>query len=148
MRQRCVYLESFAGFGDLGVGVDVLERAHVVQPVHQFDHDHADVRGHGQEHFAQVLRLQFLFGGHRDVLQFGDAVHQVGNILAELRGDIFQRHVGVFHRVVEHAGNDRSQIHVHIREHGGNSHRMYYERLAGFALLPFMRSTGQGVRFI
>ena len=33
---------------------------HVVQPVGEFDQDHPDVRGHGEDHFPDVIGLTLL----------------------------------------------------------------------------------------
>jgi hypothetical protein len=42
----------------LAIRVEMLERAHVVQPVRKFDQDDANVVDHGQHHLAEVLRLR------------------------------------------------------------------------------------------
>ena len=49
---RAVNVQCFLRDLLLTVGRQVLERAHVVQPVGQLDEDDADVVHHGEHHFA------------------------------------------------------------------------------------------------
>ena len=57
-------IERFARNALLFFMPEVLERAHVVEAVGQFDEDHANVVDHRQQHFADVFRLAGLRGGH------------------------------------------------------------------------------------
>src|SRR5208337_5371908 len=77
-------------FGDLAlaVGPEVFERAHVVQPVGEFDKHHADVIDHGQHHLAQVFRLRLFARGKVDLVDLGNAFDDVGNLLAKILADV------------------------------------------------------------
>ena len=50
--QRGEYFQSFVRLRLAPGRIDVLQRAHVVQTVGQFDKDDPDIFGHGQKHFA------------------------------------------------------------------------------------------------
>jgi hypothetical protein len=77
-------------FGDLvlAIGLEVLEGAHVVQAVGEFDEHYADVVDHGEHHLAQVLGLGLLAGGEVDFADFGDALDDVGHLFAEFFADV------------------------------------------------------------
>ncbi len=77
--QRSVDLHGLPGDALLGLGLHVLERAHVVDAVAELDQKHADVPRHGHDHLAEVLGLAVLFGREIDLAELGDAVDQVGN---------------------------------------------------------------------
>src|SRR5271163_421184 len=57
-----VDIERFAGDALLALGREIFERAHVVQAVGEFDHHHADVVDHGEEHLADVFGLAVFRG--------------------------------------------------------------------------------------
>ncbi len=124
--------------------IQILERAHVVQAVGQFDHDHFGLFGHGQEGLAQgfglevVLAVACQLGGSRvrvghaaplgdlalllvedfflgglvaalDARQggeFGNPVHEFGDVIAEVLAHVVERETGVLDRVVQQAGHD------------------------------------------
>ena len=44
-----------------------------------FDQNHADIAGHGQGHFLEVLRLLFLEGGKFHLGKLADAIDQLGD---------------------------------------------------------------------
>ena len=64
-------------------GGDRSQRAHVVQPVGELDQDDAHVARHRQQHLAKRLGLAFLAGGELQLVQFGQAIDQVGGRRAE-----------------------------------------------------------------
>ena len=66
----------------------MLQRAHVVQAVRQFDEDDADVVHHGEHHLAEVFRLLLFPGGEIDLADLGDALDDVRDLFAELLADI------------------------------------------------------------
>ena len=76
---------------DLPLGREVLQRAHVVQPVGQLDHDHADVVHHGQHHLADALGLRLFARGEIDFADLGDALDDVRDLLAELAANVVDR---------------------------------------------------------
>ena len=93
-------------------------------------------RDHGQQHLADVFRLAVFAVGELDLVELGDALDDVRDLLAELFGDVFGGDVGVFHRVVQQAGRDRGRVHLQLGQHLGDFERMDDVRLAGGPQLP------------
>ncbi len=58
--QRCIDVQRLLGNAPLFFRGLKSQRPHVVEPVGQFDQDHADVRGHGQDHLSDVFGLPLL----------------------------------------------------------------------------------------
>ena len=81
--ERRVDVERLAGNRFLAIGLQMLEGAHVVEPVGQLDQDHADVGDHGEQHLAHVLGLAVFAIGELDFVDFGDALDDVGDLVAE-----------------------------------------------------------------
>jgi hypothetical protein len=54
-----------------------------VRAIREFDHDHADVADHRQQHFAEALGLRLLAVLELDLIEFADPVDEVGDHLAE-----------------------------------------------------------------
>ena len=71
-----------------------------MQSVSQLDQDDSYVLGHGQEHLAEVLGLGFGAALELDLGQLADAVHQSGDLLAELAAQLLLVHVSIFDDVV------------------------------------------------
>ncbi len=86
--ERSVDVERLAGDALLLFGLQVLERAHVVQAVGELDDDDADVGDHGQQHLADVFGLVVFAVGELDLVELGDAFDDVGDLLAEALGDL------------------------------------------------------------
>ena len=133
----------------------MLEGAHIVEAVRQLDHDYADILRHRHEHLAQVLRLHLklcfcLIAGivrKMQMLQLGHAVHQKGNVRSELFSDLFDRHHGIFHHIVQKSRHDRLLIQLQIRQDNRHAQRMDDVRLAGFTHLSLMGVICQPIRF-
>jgi hypothetical protein len=82
---RGIVVERLAGGAPPFVFLLPAQRAHVVQPVRQLDDQHAQIFDAGKHHLAQRLRLLVadrlvgLAPLFLDLLEFGDAVHQLGD---------------------------------------------------------------------
>ena len=85
VRERRVDLERLLRLLDLLLLAEVLDRAHVVQPVRELDQDHADVLGHRDDHLAVVLGLRLLARLELDPRQLGDALDELRHLVSELR---------------------------------------------------------------
>jgi hypothetical protein len=116
-------------------GREVLQRPHVVQPVGEFDDDDADVVHHRQDHLADVLGLRVLLRDFAEVADLGHAVHEVRDFGAEVLVDVFGRGQGVFDDVVQEAGADRDDVHLHLGQNPGDRERVDEVRLARLAHL-------------
>ena len=137
VRQRRVDIQGFPGDCYAAVFRLETEGAHVVQAVRQLDQHDADIPGHGKDHLAQGFGLGLLPVGKVQFIQLGDAVHQVGDFLAEFRPDGFQRDAfAVFHRIVQEAGRNRGRVDHEIRQDGRDKAGVRKIRLPGLADLP------------
>ena len=70
-----------------------------------------------------------------DLRQLGDALHQVGDFLAEQVADVVGRNVRVFDHVVQQAGDDGRLIHLEVGQQTRDGDGMREVRVAGMAQL-------------
>jgi len=119
-------------------GAHRLDGAHVVQPVGQLDQDHPQILGHRHEQLAEILGLLGLGRGELQVGQLGDAIDQVGHVIAELRRDVLPGRASILDRVVQKRGDDGRIVQPHFREDRGDGDGMGEIGLAGMAVLPFV----------
>ena len=97
------------------------QRAHVVQPIGQFDQDHARIVHHRQEHLAQRFEFALVVrsGGLRiqviELAQLGHAFDQTQHFLPEFLLHLFAGVGGVFQRIVQQAGRDGWRIQAEAR---------------------------------
>ncbi len=122
----------------LAVGLQVLERAHVVQAVGQLDEHHAHVGDHGQKHLADVLGLAVFAVGELDLVDLGDAFDDVGDLVAKVGFDLLAGGGSIFDRIVEQAGGDGGRVQLHLRQNFSDFKGMDDVGLAGGAHLPFV----------
>ena len=101
-------------------GLEIAQGPHVVHAVGQLDHDDADILHHGQQHFAEALRLPVLGGEEIQLGQLGDAVHAARHFLAELLAHLLDGDAGILHHVVQQAGLHGDQVHAHLRQDVGH----------------------------
>ena len=144
MRERGVDVERLAGDLLLLLGLQVLERAHVVQAVGELDDDDADVGDHGEQHLADVLGLVVFAVGELDLVELGDAFDDVRDLLAEALGDLGRGDVGVFDGVVQQAGGDGGGVHLELGEDLADLERMDDVGLARGAVLALVLLDAEG----
>ena len=84
----------------------VFQSAHVVQAVGQLDNNDADILRHGQQHFADILRLNLLLGGERDLAELGDAVDDHGDLIAEFLLDLVVGDIRILYDVMQQRRHD------------------------------------------
>ena len=65
-----------------------------------------------------------MFSVKIQLIQFRDAVHQMGHVLPELLTDLLVRHNGVFHHIVQKPRDNRLLIQLQICEDNGHIQRM------------------------
>ena len=130
---RGVDIQGLLGNFDLVFLRQILEGAHVVEPVGQLDDDDADVLGHGQEHLPEVLGLLLLVGGQGHLADLGKTVHQRGDLRTEEVADLLRSGESIFHRVVEEARRNGGDVHLHLRQDGGDFQRVDQIGLSGEA---------------
>ena len=138
MRERGVYVERLARDLLPLLRRQMLESAHIVEAVGEFDDDDADVGDHGKEHLADVLGLVVLAVGEFDLVQLGNALDDVRDLLAKELFDLRGGDVGIFDGVVEQAGRDGGGVHLELGQHQRDFQGMHGVRIARGALLPIM----------
>ena len=119
-------------------------RSCVVQPVRELDHEHADVLGHGHDHFAYGLCLGVL--AVLDLVQLGHTVHEHGDLFTEVLGELLQRVVGVLHGVMQKTRHQGRARHAQFGEDRGDRHRVSDVGIPGLALLSLMIEISHGER--
>ena len=140
--ERRIDVHGFLGDADALFGIDVIEGAHVVQPVGELDQQHAHVARHGEQQLAQVFGLRRLLGDQIELGDLGEPVDQRGDLLAELLLDLLVRRLRVLDRVVQQGRGDGGIVELHLGEDGGDFERMIEIGLARGALLVAMRLHG------
>jgi hypothetical protein len=143
VRQRGEHLQRLAGLLGLLLRRHEAHRAHVVQPVRELDHQHPGVFGHGDHHLANGLRLGR--GAELHLVQLGDPVDELGDLLAEVRDEHLQRVVGVLDRVVQQRRDQRDGVHAELGEDRGDRERVGDVRVAGAAPLIAVHLLGHVV---
>ena len=122
--QRRIDVEGLAGDSLLPIGLEVLEGAHVMQPVGKLDQHHADVADHGEKHLADVLGLAVFAVRELDFVDLGDALDDVGHLIAEAGFDLLAGRRRVFDGVVQKARGDGCRVELHFGQNFGNFKRM------------------------
>ena len=124
---------------------DVVQGAHIVQPVGQLHQQHADVVRHGEQELAQVFRRALVLGLRLDLGQLGHAVHQPRDIGPEQPLDLLGRGDGVLDRVVQDRGGDRHIVQMQVGQDARHLDRMAEIRVAGGPFLAAMRLHGKDI---
>jgi len=143
VRERRVHLERLLRLLDLLLLAEVLDRAHVVQPVRELDQDHADVLGHRDDHLAVVLGLGLLAALEADPGELRDALDEPGDLVAERGAHVVDVGLGVLDDVVEERGCDRLLVQAQLGADAGGAGRVLDEVGAGLALLPLVCGRGE-----
>ncbi len=118
------------------------QRAHIVQPVGKLDQQHAHVVGNRQQKLAQVLGLLGFPRDEIQPLQFGQAIDQPPDVVAEHAIDLGAGGVGILDRVVQQRRRDGGVVELQVGEDRRHFERMREIRIAGVALLLAVRLHG------
>src|ERR1700675_1507687 len=81
---RSINIERLAGNALLALGIEEFERAHIVEPVRELDHDDANVIDHGEEHLADVFSLASLGSEEIQAADFCGAFDEARDVHAEV----------------------------------------------------------------
>ncbi len=146
VRERRVDLERLLRLLDLLLLAEVLDRAHVVQPVGELDQDDADVLRHRDDHLPVVLGLSVLPRLELAARQLRDAVDEVRDLVTELLTNVRERRLRVLDDVVEERRGQRLIVELQAGEDQRHPVGVMDEVLPGTALLPFVRARGEGKR--
>ena len=127
----------------------VLERAHIVQPVCQFDQDDTDILRHGKEHLPKILGLRVqLVGGIVQPSQLCDAIHQKRDLRPELLQNLLLRHDRILHDVMKKTRYDRLLVQFKIGQDDRHAEGMNDIRLSGLSFLVLVGFICNPVGFI
>ena len=143
MGEGGVDFQSLARDALLRIGIDVLQRAHIVQAIDELDEDDPNIVDHGEQHLAIGLGLACFAALEGEAVDFGDAVNQSGNRLSELLAHLVKSGGGIFQDVVQQTGCDGGVVHAQLGEQTGDLDAVLQERMAGFAQLAFVVATGE-----
>jgi hypothetical protein len=127
------------------------QRAHVVQPIRQLDDQHAQILDAGQHHLAQRLRLLVadrlvgLAPLLLDLLELGDAVHQLGDGCAKVCADVVDAVVGVLGDVVQQPRGNRLRVHAQLGEQLRHGYRVGNVGFAAFPRHAAVRVAGKHI---
>jgi hypothetical protein len=121
------------------VGLDVVQRPHIVQPVGELDQQHPDVVGHRQQELAQILGGAFVLGLRLDLRQLGHPIDEPRHAGPKQPLDLFRGGNRVLDRVVEDAGGDRLGVELQFGEDARDFDRMAKIGVAGRAELRPVR---------
>ncbi len=139
MREWCVDLYRLACDALLFIGRQVLESAHVVEPIRELDDDDPDILGHGHEHLANVLGLLLLHRpGATELRQLGDAIHQARHVATEALLDLGDGEVRILGNIVQECRRQGLGVHLKRCQVVAHGDRVRDVRLAGAAQLAFM----------
>ena len=138
VRQRRVDIQCLARDCFLPIRFQMLQGAHVVQPVGQLDQHHAHIAHHGQQHLAHVLGLPVFSIGELDLVDLGHALDDVRHLVAEALADLFAGCRSILHGIVQQGGGDCRRIQFHLRQHLCHLERVHNVGFAGGARLPFV----------
>ncbi len=128
-------LERFPGHAFLPVGRQVLEGAHVMEPVGELHQHHPDVVHHGEDHLAEALGLLLLSAHEPDAADLCHSIHDTRHFRTELAFDRSARRARIFHHVVQHTRDQTHQVQLHLRQDLDDLERMRDEGFTGEALL-------------
>ena len=107
-----------------------------MEPVGQLDHQHADVACHGDDHLAHRLGRRGV--AVPDLVELGDAVDELGDLVAEVLAQGVEGVAGVLNRVVQERCRQRGCGHAEVGEDGRDGQRVRDVGLARTALLVAM----------
>ena len=113
-----------------------------MQPVGDLDEDDADVLRHGHEHFAEVFHLLVLAARKLHAGELCNALDDVGDLGAELPGDILVGDGGIFDAVVQQRRHDAVLVEPHLRADLRGGDAVGHIRRARLALLPAVGAVG------
>ena len=116
-----------------------------MQAVGKLDQNDADIFGHCDEDFPMIggLIFRIVFSAIKQGADFGDGVHQIGDLFVKLRRQFFFFDTGIFNRIMQITGRDRLGAAMQFGQNIGDIGQMNRIRLAGFTKLTFMVRFGK-----
>ncbi len=124
-----------------------------MESVRQLDDDDADILDHGKKHLAQIFGLHFLLrlcfvrivAGKLELLQLGDAVDQIGDIVSEHVGKLFFCVDRILDNIMQQSRGNGLLIHFKICQNDRHIQRMNNVGFPGLSLLRLVCLCGKRV---
>ena len=110
-----------------------------MEAIGELHEDHPQIAHHGEQHFSEGLRLLLLLRDVGVAGDFGNAVDQLRNVVAEHLLQLLLRGQRVFEDVVQQAHRDGCLVEMEIGEDVGNIQRMHQIWFAGVPNLSAVR---------
>ena len=145
VREWCVQVARLGRNPLLSVGRKEFQRAHVVQTVGKLDQDDAGILGDRQQQLAIILDLAVLGRVERQMADLGQAIDDLGDLLAELRFDVVDGYCGVFDDVVDQPAGNGGRIELQIDEDLGDFDAVRDVPVAGETLLALVRALAEPI---
>ena len=133
--ERRIDVERFLGDAGAALRRHMLQRAHIVQPVGELDQQHAHVIGDGEQKLAQVLGLLGLARDQIELLQLGQALHQMADVGAEYLVDLGAGGGCVLDGVVQQRRRNCGVVELEVGQDGRDLERVGKVRVARGPLL-------------
>ena len=145
MRDGRVDLERFTSDAAPLLARRIVQRAHVVGAVGQLDEDHAHIARHRQQHLAEGLGLVLFAGVELQLVELGQAVHQLRHRRAEALDQLRLGDTAVLDGVMQQRGHERLRIELPFGALGRDRDRVRDVGLAAVAKLPEVGLVGKTV---
>jgi hypothetical protein len=144
--ERRVHLECLARLLELLLLAEILDRAHVVEPVGQLDEDDAPVLRHRHNHLPVVLGLRVLAALELDPRELGDALDELSDLVAELPANLLDGRTSVLDHVMDERGRERRVVGAELPQDARDAEWMEDEVLPAPSLLSFVGPGAVGER--
>lgn len=142
---RSEYFHGFACDAELLFRREVVECAHVVQAIGEFDNHDANVFRHREEHFAEIFEVVFFARtAEANFSELGDAVDEHGDFIAKLRADGFEGNRCVFGNIMQESGGDGAGLHADFGKDFADGQGVFDIVLSGLAFLSAVRFVCEG----
>ena len=112
--QRSIEVKRFTGYLELLCGQHRTQRTHVMETVGYLDQDHPDIVTHRQQQLTEIFRLCRGLLTEDTTGNLRQAIHDLGDLLAEHILNILNRVFGIFHHIVQQGRTDGSGTQSHL----------------------------------
>ena len=122
-----------------------------MEAVGELDKHHSHIVGHGDEHLAQALVVQVVFGVGTPQLfvvhagELGDRVDQAGDLAPEVPLQVFIGDAAVLHHVMEEGSAEGVAIKPEVGQNQSRIEGVFHVGLARAAGLTIVAVAGVGV---
>ena len=134
----CIDFHGLTRNAFLLVLAQMLESAHIMQAVSQFNQNHADILRHGHKHLAVVFRQLLFVGLVLDLPELGHPIDDHAHIMTKFTLKIIQGRVRIFHDIMQKAAGNRHSIQFQLSKDSCHLNRVNNIRLTRLTELTTM----------